>query len=93
MSSEDGSGSLIVQGSAAALAGLAVLVWRVAVAETCSSWCEDGNALSALAGCLATNWWRGGVALQPFVTGSTCSGLERWLLVGVLDAASYVCHC
>jgi hypothetical protein len=34
MSSEDGSGSLIVQGSAAALAGLAVLVWRVAVAET-----------------------------------------------------------
>jgi hypothetical protein len=29
-----GSGSLIVQGSAAALAGLAVLVWRVAVAET-----------------------------------------------------------
>jgi hypothetical protein len=34
ISSEDGSGSLVVQGSAAALAGLAVLVWRVVVAET-----------------------------------------------------------
>uniref|UniRef100_A0A383WN01 Reticulon-like protein n=1 Tax=Tetradesmus obliquus TaxID=3088 RepID=A0A383WN01_TETOB len=33
MASADGSGSLVVQGSAAAGAGLAVLVWRVAVAE------------------------------------------------------------
>lgn len=34
MASADGSGSLVVQGSAAAGAGLAVLVWRVAVAES-----------------------------------------------------------